>query len=113
MRLVVIKSPYAGDVERNLKYLRAAMADCLRRGEAPFASHGLYTQPGVLDDTKPEERKLGMEAGFAWAARADAVIVYTDFGHSPGMVDGVLRAMKAGQPIECRELGPEWEGGAT
>jgi len=23
----------------------------------PFASHGLYTQPGLLDVTKPEERE--------------------------------------------------------
>jgi hypothetical protein len=59
MKLVVVESPYAGDVTRNLEYARAAMADCLARGEAPFASHALYTQIGVLDDTKPEERKLG------------------------------------------------------
>lgn len=50
MILVIIESPYAGDVDRNLEYLRAAMRDCLKRGEAPFASHALYTQPGVLDD---------------------------------------------------------------
>jgi hypothetical protein len=66
MRRVVLESPFAGDVEANLKYARECMADCLRRGEAPIASHLLYTQPGILDDTKPEERKLGMEAGFTW-----------------------------------------------
>ena len=33
---VIIESPYAGDVEKNLRYLRAAMHDCLMRGEAPF-----------------------------------------------------------------------------
>lgn len=47
MRLVIIESPFAGDVVRNLRYLRACMRDCLRRGEAPYASHALYTQPGV------------------------------------------------------------------
>lgn len=35
------ESPYAGDVNLNLRYLRAAMADCLRLGESPYASHGL------------------------------------------------------------------------
>ncbi len=54
MRRVIIESPFAASngysVEENLAYLRAAMRDCLKRGEAPFASHGLYTQPGVLDD---------------------------------------------------------------
>lgn len=76
MKRVIIESPYAGDIDRNLRYLRACMADCLRRGEAPFASHGLYTQPGVLDDDKPDERKLGIEAGFAWRDVAEMTVVY-------------------------------------
>jgi hypothetical protein len=57
-RLVIVESPFAGDVAANLSYGRRCMADCLRRGEAPFASHLLYTQPGVLDDSLPEERQL-------------------------------------------------------
>ena len=57
MQRVIIESPYAGDVERNVRYARAAMADCLKRGEAPFASHLLYTQEGVLDDDIPGERQ--------------------------------------------------------
>lgn len=52
MRRVIVESPYAGDIERNMRYLRACLADCLRRGEAPFASHAIYTQPGVLDDSE-------------------------------------------------------------
>ncbi len=105
--LVVIESPFAGDVEKNLRYLRAAMADCFKRGEAPYASHALYTQPGVLDDTKPEERKLGMEAGFAWGARAPMRVVYTDLGMSSGMREGIRRAAELGQRVEYRSL-PEW-----
>lgn len=114
MRRVIIESPYAGDVERNLRYLRACMADCLARGEAPFASHGLYTQPGVLDDTKPEERKLGIEAGFAWRGAADATVVYTDLGGSRGMDLGIKAAerlyvqTRGAHAIEYRELGGEW-----
>lgn len=63
---VVVESPYAGDVERNLRYLRAALRDCLLRGEAPYASHAIYTQPGVLDDDIPSERTRGIHAGLAW-----------------------------------------------
>lgn len=107
MRLVVIESPFAGDVERNLSYVRVAMADCLARGEAPYASHALYTQPGVLDDTRPVERKLGMEAGFAWGLLADAVVVYTDLGISSGMKEGVRRAEARRCPVEYRTL-PGW-----
>lgn len=105
MRRVVIESPFAGGVELNLRYLRACMADCFKRGEAPFASHAIYTQPGVLDDTKPEERKLGMYAGFLWGDLAEATVVYTDLGISPGMALGIARAEGAGRKIEYRELG--------
>lgn len=56
MILVLLESPYAGNVELNVTYARACMRDCLKRGEAPFASHLLYTQPGVLDDLVPNER---------------------------------------------------------
>ena len=60
MRRVILESPYAGNVELNERYARACMADCLRRGEAPYASHLLYTQPGVLDDLVPEQREIGI-----------------------------------------------------
>lgn len=108
MRLVVVESPYAGDVERNTRYLRACLADCLARGEAPFASHAIYTQPGVLDDGDPEQRKLGIAAGFAWRCVAEATAVYTDLGVSRGMRDGISDAERAGCRIEYRQIGGEW-----
>ena len=104
MRKVVVESPFAGDVERNLTYARACLHDCLLRGEAPIASHLLYTQPGVLDDNKQEERKLGIEAGLVWGALADATVVYVDYGFSGGMKFGIERAEKEGRPVEYRRL---------
>jgi len=104
LRRVVIESPFAGDVEANLTYARAAMADSLARGEAPIASHLLYMQPGILDDTKPDERTLGMEAGFIWGELAEATVVYTDLGWSRGMDAGVRRARDARRPIEYRSI---------
>lgn len=105
---VVIESPYSSQyssgISKNLAYLRAAMADCLRRGEAPYASHALYTQDGVLDDTKPEERKLGMEAGFLWGKCADKVAVYVNLGITPGMQAGIDRAKQNGIPVEYRTI---------
>lgn len=103
-RLVIIESPYAGDVQRNEAYARAALKDCLLRGEAPLASHLLYTQPGVIDDNIPEERVLGIDAGLAWGAVADATVVYTDFGISAGMAYGIERAKREGRPVEYRQL---------
>lgn len=109
MDLVVVESPYAGDVEANVAYARAALADCLRRGEAPFASHLLYTQPGVLDDADPVQRRLGMDAGFVWGAVAARTVVYADLGVSAGMVEGVERARRLGRPVVTRYL---WEADA-
>ena len=129
MRLVVIESPYGSNpdgsrasaetIERNVKYLRACMADCLKRDEAPIASHALYTQPGVLDDSKKEEREKGMHAGWAWHCVVEAVVVYVDLGMTDGMIRGIEHAFaskyqcyncehQCKPKVEFRKLGPEW-----
>ena len=102
--LVLIESPYAGDVARNERYARACLADSLARGEAPFASHILYTQPGVLDDTDPAERHQGIQAGLAWGANATLTAVYDDLGITEGMRQGIARAEAEGRPVEVRQL---------
>jgi len=111
---VVIESPYASKTKsglaRNLRYLRACMRDCLRRGEAPFASHGLYTQPGVLVDEVPEEREMGIAAGFVWRQFANRTVVYADLGVTDGMRQGIEHAKVNGLPYEVRTLGRDWTG---
>lgn len=105
MRLVVIESPYAGDVPRNMLYARQAMRDSLQRGEAPFASHLLYTQPGVLDDAKLEERMLGITCGLAWARKAGLSVFYTDLGWSNGMLAALHDFnLKHNYPFRIRAL---------
>mgnify|MGYP001545714982 CR=1 FL=1 len=114
MKLIVIESPFGGTAEemaRNTEYVRACLADSLRRGEAPFASHALYTLPGVLDDTVPAERVRGMFAGFAWGEHASMRVVYIDLGISGGMAQGIGRAEALGQRVEYRELGGKWGRG--
>lgn len=105
MRLVILESPYAGDIDANVLYARRAMADSLHRGEAPIASHLLYTQPGVLRDHDPAERALGIEAGLAWGRVAEATVIYVDLGITPGMQQGVDRATAEGRPCEIRTIG--------
>ena len=110
MNRVIVESPYAGDVERNLRYVRACMRDCIvNHGESPYASHALYTQEGVLLDDIYEERMLGINAGFTWRAAAHMTVVYTDLGISTGMKYGIEHAKKIGHPIVYRSLGGEWE----
>ena len=105
MRLVIIESPYAGDVDANVEYARRCVRDSLLRGEAPIASHLLYTQPGVLRDDVPEERQHGIDAGLAWRRVAEASVVYTDRGITKGMEYGIAEAKAAGLPVEYREIG--------
>lgn len=109
MRLVVVESPLAGktpaDFARNIRYARLACLDCLQRGEAPFASHLLY--PQMLDDRVQAHRALGMRAGFAWGELCKDVVVFTDFGISPGMRASIERAEGLMQHVEYRKLGGE------
>lgn len=102
MRLVILETPYAGNVETNIQYARLCLLDCLKRGEAPLASHLLYTQ--VLDDNDPKQRQLGIEAGLAWMRVAHASVIYTDLGISEGMRKGIEAARFAGIPTELRSL---------
>ena len=115
--LVIIESPfkptvdpskdrmcYERELAEHVAYARASMHDCLLRGEAPYASHLLYTQEGVLCDDIPEEREMGIEAGLAWGRCADLTAVYIDFGISKGMKRGIHRARSLGRAIEYRSL---------
>lgn len=105
--LVIIESPYAGDVDRNVRYARRAVRDSVLRGEAPIASHLLFTQPGILNDDVPEERALGIEAGLAWGCYASITAVYVDHGISRGMQFGIERSKAEGRPVEIRYIGSE------
>jgi hypothetical protein len=108
MRRVIVETPYAAESDSMrgiyVDYARACLRDCLRRGEAPFASHLLYTQRGVLRDEIPSERHQGIEAGLAWSIVADATVVYIDHGISIGMRRGIEHALARGRPVEQRTL---------
>jgi len=103
MRLVILESPYAGNRQTNLAYAYRCMLHSLSLGEAPFASHLLY--PQFLEDSDPVQRALGMGAGLEWLRQAEATVVYTDLGVSPGMHAGIARARELGKPIVYRQIG--------
>lgn len=105
-QVVQLESPFgapdADGIVRNVAYALIAMRDSLQRGEAPFASHLLYTQ--MLDDAVPEERMLGIAAGLAIGEGADATVLYEDLGISGGMRLGIDHAVELGRPIKYRRL---------
>lgn len=102
MIIVIMESPYAGDIQENVAYARLCMKDCLDRGEAPMVSHLLYTQ--VLSDNDEKERQQGIDAGLAWRTVAEKSVVYIDRGMSRGMWYGIDAARDAGIAVEFRTL---------
>ncbi len=114
MRRVILESPFAGSggfwivrlfrCWQNVRYARLCVRDSLLRGEAPIASHLLYTQPTILNDDDPAERQHGIDAGLSWRAVADASVIYVDRGISNGMEYGIAAARHVGLPVEFRSL---------
>jgi hypothetical protein len=105
---VILESPYGNAdpeiVKRNVTFARACVRDSLSRGEAPIASHLLYTQEGILLDNDPEERQLGIDAGLAWGSVAETTVVYLDLGLTAGMQYGIDHAVKMKRKISLRHL---------
>lgn len=106
MKLVIIESPFKQSdtfAERDHReYLNKCILDCILRGESPYASHKMLVDS--LDDTNPQEREMGIDAGFAWAAQADKAVFYIDHGISHGMLMAAYRHGEAGLGIEVRSL---------
>ena len=43
--IIMIESPYSGDIDRNIRYLDIAIADAtINYEECPYASHGAMTR---------------------------------------------------------------------
>jgi len=106
---VIIESPYAASTEQgidlNEAYAELAMHDCLvNYHESPYASHLLYTRRFVLRDDVPDDRKLGIEAGFYWRDVAHKTVFYKDLGMTKGMDEGLEDCRKKDKVCEVRRL---------
>lgn len=105
-KFVVIESPYAGDVVKNLAYLDRCLLDSLGRDETPYASHRMLTS--ALDDGVAEDRALGIAAGLDAAAATEATVVfYMDLGLSDGMRGAMGYHLSRGAEVRLRWLDPE------
>lgn len=60
-KLVYICSPYAGDIEKNVEFAKAACRYAMRQNCTPVAVHLLY--PQLLDDSEPVQRQAGIRMG--------------------------------------------------
>ena len=87
--IVYICSPYAGDVEHNVKAAQVYSRHAVGQGCIPIAPHLLF--PQLLRDDHPIERQLGLVFGLAVLCKCAEVWV---FGSriSPGMEAEIKRA---------------------
>jgi hypothetical protein len=106
---VIIESPFKAETkvqqEIHIQYARKAIRHSLNKGEFPFASHLLYTQPGIFNDEIIEERELGINANLEIIKRADLVAIYSDYGISEGMLKAIAHCVAYGIPMVSRYIG--------
>ena len=95
-KLVYIASPYAGDIEANVEFARAACRYAIHEGMLPFAPHLLY--PQVLDDAVPKERELGIELGIRMLKLCDELWLCGE-RLSEGMAREMAEARRIGIPV--------------
>lgn len=105
--LVVVESPFSGEVEANIAYAKRCVRDSLARNENPYASHLFFTQSDLLDDANPEQRALGISCGLGWASLASTHAIYIDRGISEGMKQGIRHALVNKKRVEFRSLDRE------
>lgn len=69
MKLIYICSPYAGNIEENIRFARAACRYAAKQGFTPVAPHLLY--PQFLNDAVPAERDAGIRMGLRLLSACD------------------------------------------
>lgn len=87
--IVFICSPYAGEVDENIRAARRYSRFAVDKGYIPIAPHLLF--PQFLNDADPNERQLGLFFGDALMSKCSEVWV---FGSrvSEGMETEIKRA---------------------
>jgi hypothetical protein len=83
MNKVFICSPFAGDIEGNIKVARSLCHLAIDNSYVPFVPHLRY--PQFLDDKNPVERELGISTGLNFMDCCEEVWAYIANGITEGM----------------------------
>lgn len=112
--VVMVESPYSGDIDRNVRYLQLCMAECgVLHNELPYASHAIMTQHSrcknhyVSDYNKKWNvltRDYAIKVSQRMRHRCDRTVFYIDRGWSTGMKAAKLYCQTHGLPFEERQL---------
>lgn len=94
--LVYIASPFAGDMEENIKRAKGYCKLAVSRGCIPLAPHLHY--PQFMDDGDRQQRELGLRFAVILLGKCDELWV---FGSriSSGMAAEIAKARSRGMPI--------------
>jgi len=105
--IVFICSPFAGDIEGNMKKAKSYGRFAISEGVVPVIPHLMY--PQFLVEDNPKERQLGIEMGLILLTKCREVWV---FGNqiSKGMTLEVDKAKKYSIPVkyyttDCKRRG--------
>ena len=73
-KLIFVCSPYSGDIEKNTVKAKEIARSIIDEGNVPFVPH-LYF-PVFLDESKEDERELGINLGSMFLVFCDELRVY-------------------------------------
>lgn len=113
-RVVMVESPYSGDIDRNIRYLQLCHIDCaLNHNEVPYSSHSYMTQHPraasmFVSDYDPKwdmlTREQAIESSHAIRRRCDVTLFYTNLGWSSGMKAALLHCVQHKLPYQERSV---------
>ena len=94
--LVYIASPYAGDIETNVRRAQGYCRFAVTKNCIPIAPHLHY--PQFMDDSDKEQRELGLFFALVLLGKCDELWIFGD-RVSNGMSQEIKKAEKRGIPI--------------
>jgi len=110
-RLVYVCHPYRGDEPNNRTMMRGICQGIIDSGDIPIAT-ALYF-PQFLDDSDPQERRQGIDAGLYLLARCREIRIFgTPKSLSEGMLAEVRMAVALGIPRRWMRETPDDETAA-
>lgn len=112
--IVMIESPYSGDIDRNVRYLAlVSLEAAVIYNELPYASHACMTQHPrhvtyFVSDYDPKwdglTREQAIEMSQRMRLRCDKTVFYTDLGWSSGMKMARQFCQENNLPYEERQV---------
>jgi len=94
-KFVYVASPFAGDVEENVRKTKEYCKFVADEGMVPLAPHLHY--PQFLDDDNPQEREIGLMFSLSLLSKCDELWVFGRI--SKGVRGEIDTAERIGMPI--------------